>query len=293
VILVSRPDGDFPQKAQLEKALAQLAEEDGLHFETRPVITPDDLTPNVRLVVVLPPDPGLAGLSGLAPKTQFLGIGIPGLTPGANLSLISPEGYPADQMGFLAGYLAAAITPEWRTGAVTVSDSPAGVQARQGFLNGVVFFCGLCQQTYTPFYTYPMYAELPEASTPQEWQAAGDVLLDKVVKTAFIAPGAGEEALLSHLAQADVQLIGAVSPPASVQKQWVASIIPDMVAPLEVMWSDLMAGKGGLSQPASITIADINPDLFSAGRQSLVEKLAEQLASGAIDTGVSVSGTDE
>lgn len=258
-----------------------------MHFEIRPVITPDDLAPNVRLVVVLPPDPGLEGLSGLAPKTQFLGVGIPGLTAGGNLSLIAPEGYPADKMGFLAGYLAAVVTPEWRTGAVTVSDSPEGIQNRQGFLNGVVFFCGLCQQTYTPFYTYPMYAELPADSAPQEWQAAGDVLLDKMVKTAYIAPGAGNEALLSYLAQAGVHLIGTSSPPASARKEWVASIIPDMVAPLETMWPDLMAGKGGLSQPASITIADMNPKLFSPGRQLLVEKTAAQLANGTIDTGVS------
>ena len=293
IILVSRPDTDFPQRAELEKALAELAEADDLQFQVLPVITPAQLTPNVRLVVVLPPDPGLATLAGLAPKTQFLAVGIPGTSPGENLSSISPNGYPAGEMGFLAGYLAALVTPEWRTGAVTVSDVPAGVQTRQGFLSGVVFFCGLCQQTYTPFYTYPMYAELPPASTPQEWQAAGDVLIDKVVKTAFVAPGAGDEALLSYLAQAGLHLIGATTPPASVREEWVASIVPDTIAPLRAMWPDLIAGKGGLSQPAAITITDINPDLLSAGRQLLVEKVIAQLASGAIDTGVSISGEGE
>jgi len=284
VLLVVPSDAALPQLAELEASLAELAAAAGMEFEVSPVLTPADLTSGLKLVVVLPPDPGLAGLAAEAPDTQFLAIGVSGLEAGDNLSLISPGGFPADQMGFLAGYLAAAVTPEWRVGMVGVSDSEPGIQTRQSFLNGVVFFCGLCQQTYTPFYTYPMYVELPAAATPAEWQAAADVLVDKAVRTAFVAPGAGDEALLNHLAKAGVQLIGTASPPSGAQDQWLASINPDVIAPLKAMWPDLLAGKGGLSLPASLTIGNINADLFSPGRQRLVEELLSKLQAGYIET---------
>jgi hypothetical protein len=286
MLLVAPSDPTIPQQAELETILADLATTSGMGFEVSPVLTPADLTRGVKVVVVLPPDPGLEGLTAEAPDTQFLAIGIPGLEAGDNLSVISPGGFPADQMRFLAGYLAAVVTPEWRVGMAGVRDSEPGVQTRQSFLNGVVFFCGLCQQTYTPFYTYPMYVELPAAASPPEWQAAADVLVDKAVRTAFIAPGAGDEALLNYLAEAGVQLIGTTAPPPGAQDQWIASIYPDIIPPLEAMWPDLLAGKGGLSLPASLTIGEINTDLFSPGRQRLVEELLSKLQAGYIETGL-------
>ncbi len=131
-----------------------------------------------------------------------------------------------------------------------------------------------------------MYVELPAAANPTEWQAAADVLVDKAVRTAFIAPGAGDEALLAYLAGAGVQLIGTSSPPPDAQDQWIASITPDVISPLKAMWPELLAGNGGLSLPASLTIGDINPELFSSGRQRLVEEMVESIASGVIDTGI-------
>lgn len=284
MLLVAPSDPPMLQQAELEATLAKLAATSGIDFEVSSVLTPADLTPGVKMVVVLPPDPGLKGLTAGAPDTQFLAIGIPGLVAGDNLSVISPGGFPADQMGFLAGYLAAVVTPEWRVGMAGVSDTEPGVQTRQSFLNGVVFFCGLCQQTYTPFYTYPMYVELPAASSASEWQAAADVLVDKAVRTAFVAPGAGDEALLNYLAEAGVQLIGTASPPPGAQDQWIASIYPDIIAPVEVIWPDLLAGKGGLSLPASLTIGDVNAELFSPGRQRLVEELLDKMQAGYIET---------
>jgi hypothetical protein len=276
----------------LEATLAELAAQAGLEFKVSPVLTPAHLTAGTQLVVVLPPDPGLAGLVADAPDTQFLAIGIPGLTSAANLSLISPGGFQADQMGFLAGYLAAVVTPEWRVGTIAVSDTAPGVQTRQGFLNGVVFFCGLCQQTYTPFYTYPMYVELPDSASPAEWQAAADALVDNAVRTAFVSPGAGDEALLAYLAEAGIQLIGTSSPPPEAQDQWIASISPDVLAPLKTMWPDLLAGNGGFSLPAALTISQINSELFSPGRQHLIEDMVADLASGMIDPAVEPTPAD-
>ena len=286
VVLVVPPAADPAQSDALQSALAELSAAESLEFEVQPALAPGNLTPALRLVVVLAPDPGLVSLAGAAPDVQFLGIGIPGLAPATNLSLIGSQGMSPDQQGFLAGYLAAVVTPEWRTAVMSIGDTPSGMAARQGFLNGVVFFCGLCRQTYPPFYTYPMYVELPGGASPAEWQAAADVLKDKFVQTVYLAPGAGDETLMTSLAEAGLQLIGSQTPPAAMQAAWIASVGPDYITPLQTIWPDLMKGEGGADLPAGLAVSDINPELLSPGRQRLVEELIQELQSGFIDTGV-------
>lgn len=286
VLLVVPPGADPAQADALQTELEKLSAAEGLEFEVQPALAPGNLTPDIRLVVAITPDPGLASLAATAPDIQFLGIGIPGLTPTANLSLIGSQGLVPDQQGFLAGYLAAVVTPEWRTAVMSISDTPGGIATRQGFLNGVVFFCGLCRQTYPPFYSYPMYVELPGGASPAEWQAAASILQDKFVQTVYLAPGAGDEMLLTYLAEAGLHLIGSQTPPADIQEAWIATVGPDTITPLQEIWPDLMNGVGGADLPAALSVSDINPELFSPGRQHLVEDLSQELQSGFIDTGV-------
>ena len=289
-ILLAPPGSDPGQVEGLQATLAELASGAGLDFQLHSSLTPAELDPNLRVLVALPPDPGLETLAASAPGTQFLGIGIPGLEPGANLSVISGQGSGPDQQGFLAGYIAALVTPDWRVGALSLSDTPAGMAARQGFLNGVVFFCGLCRPTYPPYLTYPMYVELPSGASPAEWQAAADTLKGSSVQTIFLAPGAGDEALLTDLAQAGVNLIGSASPPPALKNRWVATVSVDLDPALRQLWPDLLAGKGGADLSPSLEIGDVNPDLLSQGRQRLVDEFVENLQAGFIDTGVTGAG---
>jgi hypothetical protein len=177
------------------------------------------------------------------------------------------------------------VAPEWRVGVISTSDTEAGVAARQGFLNGAVFYCGLCRQTYPPYNTYPLYAELPAASIAEEWQAAAGILQGKAVEVAYVAPGAGDEALLEALAEAGIDLIAGQTPPAALQEHWIATLKSSPLPALRQLWPDLMAGKGGASLPLTLEIGDVNPDLFSPGKQQLVAKLLEDLAAGFIDPG--------
>jgi hypothetical protein len=278
--------------------LADLVEASGLDFVTRPGIAASELTADLRVVVILRSGANesgadtleamnIAALAAAAPEIQFAGIGFDEEKPAGNLSLIRLAGSSPDQLGFLAGYIAAVITPEWRVGALTTSDSPAGVANRQGFLNGVVFFCGLCRQTLPPYVTYPIYAELPSTASPQEWQGAASALIDQAVRTVYMAPGAGDAELLDRFAQADVGLIGSTSPPAGPRDAWVATLIADVSGALRSAWPDLVAGRGGADLRAELRLADVNPDRLSPGRQLLVEKLIADLQNGYIDTGVS------
>jgi hypothetical protein len=286
VILVAPPDVEFTQFEGLAATLAELAEAEELDFEVRSSLSQQDLSPDLKIVAAIPPDPGLAELAQAAPAIQFLGIAIPDLEPAPNLSIIDTQEISPDRMGFLAGYLAAVVAPEWRVGVISTNDTPQGISQRQGFLNGAIFFCGLCRQSYPPFNTYPMYVEAPSGSSPQEWQTVGDILIEQAAQTAFIASEVSDESLFGHLALAGINLIGTVPPPPGLRDQWIATIGGDISAALQAVWPALITGQGGARLPAPLTVTHINPDLFSPGRQRLVDNLISELSDGFIDTGV-------
>jgi len=291
VILAAPARAEALLLESVQTVVSELATAESLDFEVRTSLTASDLTPEVRIVVaILSPGRGdgvvdLSALAAAAPDTQFLGIG-PAGELASNVSLIKTDGSNPGQVGFLGGYLAAVVTPEWRVGALIASDDPAGFAARQGFLNGVVFYCGLCQQTYPPFLIYPVSVELPSTASPAEWQAAAATLVEQAVQTVFIGPGAWEEGVLATMAEAGLWLIGSQSPPAALKDQWIATVSSDVTNAIQSVWPDLVAGRGGVERIAPIVLKDINPDLLSPGRQLQVEKLIPDLQNGFIDVGV-------
>lgn len=287
VVLLAPPEVDPALTDALQPLVTELTEQAGMRFQVRPALSQADLGADVQLVVVLPPDPGVADLVSAAPETQFLVIGIPDLEPAANLSLIGAQGERPDQLGFLAGYIAAAITPDWRV-AIVSEDTATGEAARLGFINGVTFFCGLCRPAYPPFPIpgYPLYVELPLESGEADWQAAATYFRTWFVQTAFVYPEANP-ALLAILAQSDVNLIGVGTPPDGLQEQWVASIGEDApVQAVESLLPGLLAREGAANVDLPLVITAANPELFSPGRQRLVAKMLADLLAGYIGTGV-------
>lgn len=285
-ILVKPSDSELSQADQIESALSNQARSDGLRFQVRPSLEPDDLSPQVRYVVALPPDPGLADLAAAAPQTQFLGVGIAGLQPFSNLTTITPQGSAPDEVGFLAGYIAAVVSPEWRVGVISTSDDPSGIAARNGFLNGVVYFCGLCRQTHPPYYDYPLYAEVPSGASLAEWQLAADTLRDRLVRTVYVTPGAVDPALLDYLAQAEINIIAGATPSEAIRDHWIASLQSDYLQAFQQAWSETISGNTGANFPVSIQINPVNEAIFTPGRQQLVREFLIDLQNGYIDTGV-------
>ncbi len=289
VILVAGPGADPVLSNQLSQTLSELTAGEGLEFELRPSFSLEESTAEIKLLAAIPPDPGLIGLAQTAPATQFLGVNVPGLEPAANLTVIDDQETSSDYVGFLAGYLAAVATPEWRVGVISSSDSGEGVAQRQGFLNGAVFFCGLCRQTFPPFNTYPMFVEAPASSSPTEWLVLADTLIDRAVLTVYVPPGVGDESLIEYLAAAGINIIATTSPLPGFEDRWIAIITGDYPIVIRSVWPDLMAGQGGKVLSAPLTFTDANYNLFSPGRQRLVEKTLQELSAGFIDTGVVIT----
>jgi hypothetical protein len=285
-VLLAPPEADNELANAWQTALNPLITQAGMRWQVRQRLNAEDLTSDLRLVIVLPPDPGVADLAATAPGTQFLAVQIPGVEAGANLSTIGSSGARFDQQGFLAGFIAAMLTSEWRTGVISVSDTVEGRSARTGFVNGVVYYCGLCNPLYAPFYDYPLYVEIPAGSSSAEWQALAAYMIDHYVKMVYVYPGAGDPAMLEALAQAGIYIISSGVPSEALQPYWVASLNTDVLVLVQSLIPELLQGNGGLNLPLPIAITQVNEDLFSPGKQDLANKLLEDLQAGYIDTGV-------
>jgi len=270
----------------IEPGLNSVLEAAGVRLEVRPALVPPEISAEVRLVIVLPPDPGLAELVAAAPHAQFLAVGLPGFQPGANLSLIGPAGHRPDQAGFIAGVMAAMMTSDWRVGVLGPGDTPLERASRLGFLNGAVYFCGLCLPYHGPSVDYPVYQELPAGASPEEIQAAIQALKDQAVETVYLPPGVADLQTVEGLALEGMDIIGSFVAPAEYRDHWIATIDPDpLLAVLELL-PVLLAGEGDQVREMAYTIRNVNPALLSAGRLALLEEIKADLMQGYIDTGV-------
>jgi hypothetical protein len=269
-----------------QQTVYELARESGLHFQVRNALTPAELDPNVKVVVALPPDPGIASLAAAAPQTQFLAVNIPGVTAGGNISTIGGAGDNPDVPAFLAGYIAAMLANDYRTGMIGQKDSPSSDIAAKAYANGREFYCGLCNPVAPPWYQYPIVVNMPADVAQGEANAYADALKDRLVQVAYIYPGVQVNSQLSYMSSLGISMIGENPPPEDARANWIATIQPDWIAAVQNAWADITGGDGGKSYPSPLTLTDINPDLLSEGRQRLAQQMLDDLLAGRVGTGV-------
>jgi hypothetical protein len=271
----------------MQSLLSVWIPEMGFRYQLRPSLSETDFQKDdFRLVVVIPPDPGISVLANAHPEVQFLTMGIRDLEPAPNLTTIGADGDRLDHQGFMAGYMAAMLTPDWRVGVIGYSESQETIAARQAFYTGVAFFCGMCRPSYPPWYEYPLYFELGSDADTVAWRTAADFMIHRTVGTVYVVPGAGDDAMLRHLASAGVNIIGGGPPLQDIQTHWVASLQFDLMGAFVDFWPEFIAGSDTKAVTLPLQFTDINPDLFSPGKQRLAGEILEDLLGGFIEMGV-------
>jgi hypothetical protein len=291
-ILVMPADLDQDLAAQYQNIIYDLAQADGMRFQVRNTLTPEDVTiegTSLKIVVAVSTDPGLAALTAAAPNVQFLAVGIPDLAPAANLSMVGASGVPVDQQAFLAGYIAAMVAPEWRTGILYQKDTAGGDAAKNAFRNGHHFYCGICLNPYfyQPYQAgmYPVPVGIPTDEKESLYFAYADILTNNVVKVVYVYPAIATPDLLNYISQTDMLMIGESMPGDDVKSHWIASIRPDLPAAVKKIFPELLAGQGGQIVPTPLYLSDVNPDLLSDAKLRLVQEVLDGLMNGTIGTG--------
>jgi hypothetical protein len=281
-VLLAAPESDAVTLAQVQPVVEQAALQAGLTFEVRQGLDPAAMPAELKLVVALPPAANLQELVTAAPNTQFIALVVPGLTAAPNLTEITGSGQRAAQEGFLAGYISAVMTQEYRVGVLYSTNEPV---YGNGFVNGVRYFCGLCQQLYPPFYDYPLTYQIPLGADAGTWQGAADVLIASAVKTMYIAPDLSDNALYEYLAQNGILILGGVTPPPSVASNWLASIQLDVSSTL-AQTIPLVLQNGAQGQvSAQLALQNTNTEVLGSGYIMNFNEIVSKLERGIISPG--------
>jgi len=285
VYLVSGGESPERMTSRVEDLITTLSTAAGNEFIVLVEISDSDLEQNAKVVIYLPPDPGLNDLVAQHPTVQFVAIGIQGLSDAHNLTRIGPDGMGADQVGFIAGVISAVVTPDWRVGAVSVLNSGEEHASNLAFQNGVKFYCGLCRQAYPPFHSYPLGVE---ASTSEiaAVQDAINLLSNLDVDTIFLSPELSAAASAEMLEGPGLSYIGGESPGDDLGEKWIATVRAAPELAIAEIWDRVRAGERGGTVPMPVIIEDINPDRLTPGREAWVKEILQDLIDGYIDTGV-------
>jgi len=269
---------------RVEDSITALSAAAGNEFIVLTELSGIDFGQNAKVVFSLPPDPGLSDLVARYPAVQFVAIGIYGLSEADNLTRIGPDGLGTDQVGFIAGVLAAAVTPDWRVGAVSVQNSGEETASNLAFQNGAMFYCGLCRPAYPPFHAYPLGVEAT-TSEISAVQNAISALTNLNVDTIFLSPELSA-ASAEMLEGPDVSYIGGESPGENLGEKWIATVRTAPELAIADIWDRVRMGEGGGTVPMPVIIEDINPERLTSGRETWVLEILQDLIDGYIDTGV-------
>ncbi len=278
IAIYINPDAESDKLAGLALPIIdELAASTGLQIEELVDLSNPISNPGTQIIVLIGVPTTASDLIQNHPEIQFLIIGETDIQPGANVSTIGSEGLPRHEQSFLAGYIAALITPEWRVGMMMTETEPT--ELADTFQRGVWFYCGLCRQTYPPFYDYPVFEIVEAGGVNQAFQALSGFSLDTVYASegALTQTGGIEEG--ETLA---IKIIGAAPPLDARRSNWVVTIQFDLEAPLKSVWSDLLEGNGGKDLPISFILTDVNDEILSPGKFDHVNRVVSEVVGGFI-----------
>jgi hypothetical protein len=265
-----------------QKTVYDLAQGSGFRFQVRNTLSPTDLAdPTLKVVIVLPPDPGVATLAPTAPGVQFLAVNIPNLTAGGNLSVLAGDSQ-VELPAFLAGYVAAMISDEYHIGMMIPKDNPDAQRAFNAFSNGMKYYCGACRTFYITGISYPTYIEVPADESPTRYGGYANVLInDRKVYSIYVYPTLADADFLSYIGTQGVFLFGANAPDPR-PGGWVMTISPDTIKAIQLAWPNLISGQGGVNVESPLGIADVDTTILTEGKLRLAQETLDALLAGRI-----------
>lgn len=282
-ILVMPPDLDPAMYDLYQTTVYDLAQQAGFRFQVRNTLSELDLEPGLRVVIALPPDPGpgIAALAAAAPQAQFLAINIPGVTAGANISVLA-NNVQADIVAFMAGYIGAMITDDYRIGMIYSDGNAEALNALDAFTNGKTYFCGICRPYYYLPYEFPQSIPIPDTEPPENYGGYAVYLIQqREVEFIYVYPDIATPELLAYIGSSGAVQVGSAVQ-GNVPLYWAAGLSPDTIGAIQAAWPNLVNGQGGQSVQSPLTFTNVDPNLFGPGKQAQAEEVLADLLAGRI-----------
>ena len=283
-LLVLPADMDKATSDLYQRTVYDLALASGFRFQVRNVISPQDLAdPTLKVVIALPPDPGVMTYAPSAPNVQFLAVNIPNIPAGGNVSVLAPSN-EVEIPAFLAGYTLAMLLDEYHLGMLYPDGDQNALAALNAFNNGMRYYCGLCDGIYIDPVAYPAILGIPPNEDPSKFGGYANVLInDKDVDGLYIYPSLASDDFLSYIGTQGVYLIG-IARPEPRPGGWVMTITPDTIKAIQSAWPQLIAGQGGQNVQSPLGLADVDPGVLTDAKLRLVKETLDALIVGRIRT---------
>lgn len=264
--LLVAPQADAALKNTARAWLQALAQKEGYRFVT------------LNAEASLPPHTVVALGVGVAPPAaagaRRLAVAPPENADLKGVQWVNATTADLPHRAFLAGYLAAVVTYDWRGGLLASENEKAAAAA---FEDGGRYFCGLCRPLHPPFLAYPQYALAPAGATEEEWDIALQRLTQTRVKTLAVSPAALAAVGVKALPQ-NITLLTLEAPPTGTAQPFAAAIYPDLAAALETLWQH----PETTTTPLPLKLEVFDATVVTPGRQRLVEAVRDRLEAGWI-----------
>lgn len=295
LVYIERGIGWEHVRVEFGVAVEKLAEAQGWQLVS---ITGDPDTSNYEqaaLIIVLGGDDDVTGLIEANPQALFVFVGVASVSPGKQVAVIGPEGMRPDQVAFLSGYISALTTPDWRIGVIGIGPTGEGQAVIKSFINGGIFFCGLCRPGYPPFHDYPTSVDVT-ALDAESIGSGLERIRDQGVTTIGLGPSFSSEVVdlaMEAVASEPILWIGPNPPLLEKRDRWIATIQPDPGSALLEVFEMLSNGEMDIRIPMPLAVLDVNDEILTEGKLRLVLQTRDALVIGTIDTGVDPSTGQE
>jgi len=280
VILLTSPDAESLMVSRVQESLESLAAETGLIFAIQEG-TSLEVPANTSVLVALGQDIDVNALAASYPEVSFVAVDNNNAAPSGNLSVIGDPVIDQRRRAFMAGYLAALISEDYKVAALVPSEANTTEAALESFVIGVRFFCGICQTKYPPFQTYPQWDVLPVDGPAETYQPVLDNFENQGIEILYMHGDLISPSIMTAIAERGILVVGDQRPEAS-GNNYVGTVFSDPVPVLKLIWMDIISGNSDQKIPASTVLVDRNPDHVSEGRFQLFIEMVEDLQAGLI-----------
>lgn len=188
---------------------------------------------------------------------------------------------PAESI-FIAGYLSALITNDWRVGGLLPDNQYNNTDLTKIFQNGVIYLCGRCTPVFGPIVKFPVTAILSEAENTEATLQAFSEIADNRINTLFIPANYLYDDLVTLLKQNNVTIISDSTMEPS-KNGWVDYAITTNVEDLviSVLSNDSQPEELLTIIPVEYSI-QANDSPISIGRENFLKEMIFNLQSGLI-----------
>lgn len=280
VILISSLEADQFALAQVQSALETLITEAGIKLVIQEW-TSFEMMSNVPMVVSVGEDIDVNSLAQNYPEVSFVAVDNSNTVPSVNVSVIGDPMADQRNRAFMAGYLAALISDDYKVAALVPSETNTTDAVLESFVIGVRFFCGICQPKYPPYQSFPQWQTVSVENVAEQYQPIIDGFRNSGVDVLYIQGDLAASSMLTATVDNGINVVSDKRPDIIINN-YAGTVLSDPAPALTYLWQEILNGREGLQIPASITLADVDSGLVSEGRYAAFMKMAANLQEGLI-----------